>query len=145
MSFASYGTLLQMGDGATPENFATIAGVGDIAGPAISRDLVEVTSHSSEDGYEEQVPTIKRSGNVTFPLRWDPDDPTHDGETGILALVQADEPTNFREVYPRIGKMWTFSAYVTAFNTTAPVAGVAGADVTMKITGRPQLVAAAGS
>jgi hypothetical protein len=137
---ASYGTLLQMGDGGTPaEEFTTIAGVKDISGPALSRDLEETTSHDADDGYETHVPTIKRSGEVSFDINWDPADGTHDDATGLVALVGADEPTNFRVVYPRQGFAWDFSAYVTSFETSAPVAGVLGASVTMKITGRPTL------
>ncbi len=139
-AFAGYGTLLQMGDGATPtEVFTTIAGVKDISGPSTSRDLEDVTSHSSEDGYEEHVPTIKRSGEVSFDLNWNPDDPTHDDVTGLGARTQDDEPSNFRLVYPRLAKRWAFAGYVTGFETSAPVGGIIGASVSIKITGKPVL------
>lgn len=147
-AFASYGSLLQMGDGATPtEIFTTIAGVKDISGPAMSRDLEEVTSHSSPNGYEEHVPTIKRSGEVTFDLNFDPANATHGtAATGLAGKVDADDPTNYRLVFPRIGTtgyQWVFAAYVTGFETSAPVAGIFGASVTMKITGAPVLEAVA--
>lgn len=137
---AAYGAQLQVGDGANPENFATVAGVKDISGPAISRDLVEVTSHDSADGYEEHVPTIRRSGEVTFDLNWDPSDATHDMTTGLGALVDSDDATNFRLVYARIGYEWQFAGYVTNFSTGAPVAGVHTGSVTIKVTGVPSLV-----
>ncbi len=130
--------------GATPV-FTTIAGVKDISGPATNRDLEEVTSHSSPNGYEEFVPTIKRSGEVTFDLNFDPTNATHGtAATGLAGKVHADTPTDFRLVFPRIGTngyRWTFSAFVTGFETSAPVAGVFGASVTRKVTGAPTLEA----
>ncbi len=145
-AYASYGSLLQMGDGASPtEAFTTIAGVKDISGPATNRDLEEVTSHSSPNGFEEFVPTIKRSGEVSFDLNFDPTLATHGtATTGLAGKVNSDVPTNFRLVFPRIGVngyRWAFSGYVTGFDTSAPVAGVAGASVTIKITGSPTLAA----
>ena len=139
---ASYGAELQMGDGATPtEAFTAVGGVKDISGPAISRDLFETTSHDATDGYETHVPTIKRSGEVTFDINWDPSDATHDMSTGIGAKVNADDPTNFLLIYARIGYQWAFAGYVTKFDTKAPVAGIHGASVTIKITGAPVLSA----
>ncbi len=148
-AYASYGSLLQMGDGAATEVFTTIAGVKDISGPATNRDLEEVTSHSSPNGFEEFVATIKRSGEVSFDLNFDPTVTSH-GTTsaGLAGKVQADAPTNFRLVFPRIGTngyRWVFAGLVTGFETTAPVTGIAGASVTIKITGAPTLEAVPGA
>ena len=138
-AFAAYGTLLQMGDGAGTEVFATVAGVKDIAGPGVSRDTAESTSHSSPEGYEEFVATIKRSGEVGFDCNWNPADPTHDETTGMYHLAQADAATNFKLVYPRLLKAWSFKGIVTKWVTNAPVAGLLTASVTIKVTGRPTL------
>jgi hypothetical protein len=141
---AAYGAQLQVGDGATPtEAFTTIGGVKDISGPAASRDIVETTSHDAEDGFETHVATIKRSGEVTFDINWDPTDATHDQDTGLLGLVHLDEPTNFRLIYARIGYQWDFAGWVTQFSTGAPVADVHTASITIKITGAPVLTESA--
>lgn len=142
---AAYGAQLQMGDGATPtEAFTTIGGVKDLTGPGITRELVESTSHDAVDGYETHVPTIKRSGDVSFDLNWDPADGTHNMATGLGSRADDDNPTNFRLVYPRLGYRWQFSGYVTAFGpVAAPVAGLHSAPVTIKVVGKPALVVSA--
>lgn len=139
---AAYGAQLKMGDGATPtEEFTTIADVKDISGPGVTRDMVDGTTHSSEDGYKEKVPTLKDGGDVTFELNWDPRDGTHDMTTGLGAKVEADEPTNFQLIYARVGFQWNFAGYVTAFGpVSAAVAGLLTAPVTIAVTGKPQLV-----
>jgi len=38
-------TFLKLGDQASPENFNTIANVGDITGPGLVAAVVDVTSH----------------------------------------------------------------------------------------------------
>ncbi len=62
-----------------------IAQVQDISGPDLSTDTDEITNHDSPDGVEEFIPTIKRTGEITFPLVFLPRDPTHDDDTGLLA------------------------------------------------------------
>lgn len=138
---SSFGTFLQMGDGGAPEAFTTIAEVGDISGPAVSRDTEEVTNHSSPDGYEEFITTIKRSGEVTFPINFIPDHPTHDQSTGLLGVLDTGVLKNWRLLLSTTGRRWQFAALVTNFEGGSPVVGKQGADVTLKISGKPFLVA----
>lgn len=137
---SSFGTFLQMGDGAVPEAFTTIAEVGDISGPAVSRDTEEVTNHSSPDGYEEFITTIKRSGEVTFPINFIPDNPTHDQSTGLLGVLDSGVLKNWRLLLSTTGRRWQFAALVTNFEGSSPVVGKQSADVTLKISGKPFLV-----
>ncbi|MDP8905503.1 MAG: hypothetical protein M3N29_09385 [Chloroflexota bacterium] len=69
------------------------------------------------------MPTIKRSGEVTFDLNFDPTNASHGtAPTGLAGKVHADNPTDFRLVFPRIGTngyRWAFSGYVTGFETSA--------------------------
>ena len=51
-------------------------------GPDLSTDTDEITNHDSPDGVEEFIPTIKRTGEITFPLVFLPTDPSHDNDTG---------------------------------------------------------------
>jgi len=137
---SSFGTFLQMGDGGAPEAFTTIAEVGDIAGPAVSRDTEEVTNHSSPDGYEEFINTIKRSGEVSFPINFIPDNPTHDQATGLLGVLDTGVLKNWRLLLSTTGRRWQFAALVTNFEGASPVVGKQSADVTLKISGKPFLV-----
>lgn len=137
---SSFGTFLQMGDGGAPEAFTTIAEVGDISGPAVSRDTEEVTNHSSPDGYEEFITTIKRSGEVTFPINFIPDHPTHDQSTGLLGVLDSGVLKNWRLLLSTTGRRWQFAALVTNFEGSSPVVGKQGGDITLKISGKPSLV-----
>jgi hypothetical protein len=140
MGFSSFGTLLQIGDGGGPETFTTIGEVKDISGPSLALDTEDATSHDSTDGWEVLVPTILRSGEVTFDINFDPDEGTHDITTGLLADEVAKTLRHFKLIFPDLTSTeWAFSAYVTGFETSAPVAGVLGASVTLKPSGQPTL------
>lgn len=139
-SYSSFGTLLKIGDGATPESFTTIAQVQDIKAPQLAMDTEEVTNHSSTGGWEEVVATILRTGEVSFGLVYDPDAATHDASTGLIADMVARTRRNFQLIFSDSGNTtWSFSAYVTGFKPEAPVKGKLGAEVSLKITGQPTL------
>jgi len=136
----AYGTLLQLGDGGTPENFTTIAEVRDIGGPELGLDTVDVTSHDSPGAWEELIATIKRSGSVTFGINYIPTGATHDATTGLIASFAAKTRENFKLVFPDgLTTTWAFAAYVVGLSPSAPVAGELSASVTLKLTGQPTL------
>jgi hypothetical protein len=138
-AYAATGTLLQVDDGGG-STFTTVAGVGDIEGPEVSVDTEEYTNHSSPGGFEQLMPTIKRSGEVTFPCYWDPNDPTHDGTTGLVFLANNRTVRSWRMVFPTSpSRRWNFQGFIQQFRTGAPVAGMLTADVTIKVTGQPTL------
>ena len=140
-ALSSFGTFLQMGDGGTPEAFTTISEVRDISGPALGLGTADVTNHDSAGGWEEFVPTILTSGEVSFDLNYHPTESTHDAGTGLIADMAAKTLRNWRLVFPDVGSTtWNFAAYVTAFEPSAPVAGAISASCTMKITGQPTLL-----
>lgn len=137
---SSFGTYLKIGDGATPEAFTTIAEVLDIAGPDLSLDTEDATSHDSTGGWEEVIGTILRSGEVTFDVNYNPAGATHDASTGLIADMVARTRRNFQLVFPDSGNTtWAFTALVTSFAPAAPVAGVLRASLTLKPTGQPTL------
>ena len=120
-----------------------IAQVQDVSGPDLSTDTDEITNHDSPDGVEEFIPTIKRTGEITFPLVFLPSDPSHDNDTGLLAAWADRSKDAYVLEYPD-GSTWTFSAYVTGFSNSAPVDGHLSADVTLRPSGAP-VFAPAGS
>jgi predicted secreted protein len=140
MGIAAYGTLLKLGDGASPEVFTTIAEVVDIGGPALELDMIETTSHDSTAGWEEFVGGILRSGEVSLEINYDPAGATHDASTGLIADMVARTLRNFELVFPDAGSTtWGFSAYVQKFEPGAPVAEKLSASVTLKVSGQPTL------
>lgn len=138
-AIAGFGTLLQIGDGATPtENFTTIAEVRDISGPALALNTVEVTHHGSPGHFAEFVGTTLSGGEVTFTINFLPTHPTHNAATGLLADMLSRTVRNFQLVFPDPGATtWSFSALVTAFTPAEPVQDALTASVTLQITGEP--------
>lgn len=139
-SYAAFGTLLKIGNAGSPETFTTIAQVLDISGPGIALDTEDVTNHSSTSGWEEVVATIKRSGEISFEINFDPAGATHDVDTGLLDDLDDKTKRNFQLVFPDTGSTtWSFSAFVTGFEPAMPVTGKLTASVTLKLTGAPTL------
>lgn len=141
----AFGAQIQVGDGAEPEVFTTVAEVLDIGGPDLTRDTEDVTPHDAVDGYEEFIATIRRTGEVTFDVNFVPSHATH-GPTagGLIGLYESDDLTNFKLVLaPSIGYTWSFKAMVTSVSSTNPVAGAAKASVTLKPSGKPTLAVSA--
>lgn len=134
-ALAAFGTLLKLGStNTTAATFATIAEVGDIDGPGDSVDTIEVTNHSSASARKEFIASLIDSGEISFPINFLPDDPTHDAVTGIQKAKNDRAMRRYQMVFPDDTQA-DFSALVTKFGIKAPVAGKLSADVTLKISG----------
>ena len=125
---ASYGATISI-------NGQDIAEVGDIAGLALSTDTDEVTNHSSPDGVEERIPTIKRLGELSFPMN------VVAADTGQQDLFAAweDRSADTYVVTYMSGLTATFTGYCTGFGLSAPVTGHDSADVTITPKSAPTL------
>lgn len=126
-------------------NGTPIGQIGDIEGPDLSTDTDEITNHSSPDQTEEFIATVKRVGEISFPLVFYPGDATH------MALFDAWK-TRSRDTYEMTypdedgvagaGAVWEFEAYCTGFKNAAPVTGHLAADITLKPGAAPEFSAA---
>lgn len=140
---AAFGTELEMGRGDTnpgPETFDVIAQVTSLGGPGLSLDTEDVTTHDSTGAWEEVVATVLRTGEVSLDIAYDPTHDTHDyaGTRGLVRKLHDKTLSNFKVTWP--GNVeWSFTAFVTAFEPSAPVDGALTAAVTLKITGQPTL------
>lgn len=133
-------TQLKRGNGATPESFTLIAELRDIDGPELGLDTEDVTSRSSTSGWEEVVPTILRTGEVTFDLNFVPSNATQNPTLGLLADLKNRTLRNFYILWAgESATSWNFAAYVTGFKPGTPLDGAMTADVTLKISGVPTL------
>ena len=132
--YSAFGTLLKRGG-------VTIAQVTNIAGPGISLDTQDVTSHDSTAGWEEVVGTILRSGEVKLDLVYDPNAATHKWAAGgLLSDLVLRTATAYTLVFPSTAAVtWAFNAFVTGFEPSAAVDGALTASATLKITGAPTL------
>lgn len=138
-ALAAHGTYLQMGDGATPEVFTTIAEVLDIKGGGHQKLATEdVTSHSSASHFKEVVATLLSLDPVTFGVNLIPTTATHNPTTGLIAAQYNRTLKHWKLIEPDAGSSTlAFSAYVTDFNPANPVAGKLSADVELTPSGVP--------
>jgi len=136
-TLGSHGTLIQIGDGATPtEAFATIGELGDIEGLGIARETHDASVQTSD--WMVSIPGLKRMENVKFPVNFDPADATHDHLTGLQKDVVDGTKRNFRIIYPDAGATThQFAAFVVSVVPKAPVDGVLTAEVELLPTGDP--------
>lgn len=132
--YKAFGTVLKRG--ITP-----IAQVDAISGPGLSLDTEDVTTHDSDDGWEEVVGTILRSGELTLDVLYDPSEDTHKHSSGgLLHDMTERNATTYTLEFPTSPMVaWTFTALVTGFDPDAPHSGALRASVTMKLTGKPTL------
>jgi len=137
---AGIGTLLKIGDAATPEVFTTIAEVLDITGPGLTSDLVDITNMDSAASWEESLPTILRSGEITFSVNFLPTNTTQSSTAGLINDFENRTNRNFQLVFTDTpATTWSISGYVTNVSPSAPVAAQLTMDVTIKLTGQPTL------
>lgn len=133
----AFGTFIKVGDGGTPESFATIAEVLDIAGPDNDSEKEDATSHDS-GGWEEKIITILKAGTVVFPVNFIPGHATHSAASGFLADWMNRTRRNYQLAIAD-GPTWSFAAFVGKAPVSFPVKGKKGANITLEITGQPTL------
>lgn len=140
----SHGTLVKLGDGAgPPENFTTIAELGDIDLPEWGNEKEDVTVQQTPGRRRAYKTTLHKDMVVGFQINWDPADATHDGATGLKALADSGEAANFQIVLPDDDvTTFQFSAMVETFKPSAPVQGILRADVVLAIDGEVEDVTA---
>jgi len=138
---AAYGTQLKLGDGASPEVFTVIAQVTSIGGPNLEMDALDVTAHDSTAGWREFIGGLLSGGEVSLEINYDPVGGTHDASTGLIAELEGRTISNYQLVFPDAATTtWEFTALVTRFSPSAPVADKLTASITLQVSGQPTLV-----
>ena len=114
------------------EVFTSVAEVGDIS-ISQSMDEVEATHHGSPDRRREYVPTLI-SGDASFSVNFLPNDA---GQQAILnGIFALGAVRDWRVIYPVTPAVTDqFSAFLTSFNITAPLADKMTAEIGMRVTG----------
>ena len=139
-AISSFGTLLKIGDGAGTEVFTTIAQVMDINGPGLSQGTQEVTPQTAANRARVHIATLLDGGEVTFDINYEPAGATHDQTTGLIKDMTDGTLRNFQTIFPDAATTtWSFAAFITGFEPTAPVDGALTASVTLKISGLPSI------
>jgi len=135
-AFWAYGSLLQIGDGATPEVFTAVAEITDLTPPNMARDSIEVTGYSSTSGYREFIAGWRDGGEVSLTANWLPTNATHDDDTGLLEQWDDDDLHNYPDCSTRhIGDNRNSLEFLTAFEPELPRDEQGKLNCTIKISG----------
>ncbi len=138
-AFWAYGSTLQLGDGATSEAFTSIAEITELTPPSMSRDDIDVTSHSSPDGYREFIAGMRDGGEVSFKANWLPTNATHDFTTGLGETFNDNVTHNWKIILPDSVVAISFAGFLTAFETDTPLEEQATLSGTIKVSGKPTI------
>lgn len=144
----AFGTLVMIGDGASPEVFHVVSGVGDIDGPNQSVNVIERRTHSSGSRYMSKSPGVVNAGEISFPVAYRADNPSHSDTSTFglgylfinglrrnvrLASAKREDGTrNIRE----------FVGWVSEFAESHPVEGHVTRDTTIQIDGEIDTIVA---
>lgn len=126
MAVSAHGTLLQTGDGGTPEVFTTIAEVLDIE--ASGSTFEAIPFYGDGGGFPAVVPGDMQPGEITFEVNY-----TAEASQHAVHAAHADQaPLSLRIVFPtEPASVATLTGYVTGFTFAAPVEGLLRASITI--------------
>lgn len=121
-------------------SFVDVAELRDLTPPALQRNTIDVTTHN--ETWDKKVAGIKRHGDLSAELNFEPSNATQDHLTGLQKSYDDGARDIWRVTYPN-GEKWLFSGYITGFEPDAPVDDRLGADLTVAVTGQHEWQAAA--
>mgnify|MGYP001193032900 FL=1 len=135
----AYGSLMQIGDGAVSEAFTTVAEITELTPPAMSRDDIDVSNNSSDNGYREFIPGWRDGGEVACKANWLPTNSTqsYTGTSGLHAQFNDNVKHNYKIILPSTLITISFSGFLTAFEPDLPLEEQAQLSFTIKISGKP--------
>ena len=143
---AAQGTLLQVGNGSSPETFTTVANVSNISWTPTAT-MVDTTAHTQGASnattvWGSQIPTLLKIGDITVDIFWVPEDPTQNSSArGLRGLMENRTLADFQISYPD-GNTSTdaFKGYIKSMSAVSKVGGVLTSAVMIAGTGQPSLV-----
>src|SRR5688572_24654951 len=92
--FTGIGAALKIGDGASPEVFTAIGNVTSF-GIEQNADQIDATHLGSTSGFREFKQGFK-SATVNFELHFDPDHPSQDDASGLMAAFEDGTEYNYK-------------------------------------------------
>lgn len=128
-----FGTTLARSDMAVPGPavFTVLAGISNVGGPGVSREILDITAHDSPDAYREFLGGVKDAGEVSLDVNYAP-------KVHMIWYEDLDdeEPRDYMITYSD-GSTSEFKALLTAFEPSAPFDDKLSASATFKVTGKP--------
>lgn len=126
------GTLLKIGNGASPQVYTTITEIKTFTGPGGSASVIDVTDLSSTA--KEKRMGLMDEGQLSFTINYVPNDTQH-------AQLRTDRSNRTLRSFQIVfndgspASTWTFTGYVLSFAVSGAVDAVIEANVTLEISG----------
>lgn len=130
----AFGTQLERSDMAMSPTFTAVANITGFKGPKMKRDTSDVTAHDSPNHYREFIGTLIDAGEITCDINYDPSE--HDA---LVEDFEDDVARNYKLTYPLSASEWAFTAYMTGFESEAPVDDKLATTITLKLSGKPTI------
>ncbi len=132
MAQSAFGTTLM-------KETTPIAELTKISGPSMVADTIDITSHSSPEGYREFLQGLKDGGEVILEGHFN----NEIGQQTLYTDFNAGTTNTYVITFPGTPSVtWTFDGIVSALSTEAPFDGVLFFGATLKVTGKPVLASA---
>uniref|UniRef100_A0A6M3IR87 Putative capsid protein n=1 Tax=viral metagenome TaxID=1070528 RepID=A0A6M3IR87_9ZZZZ len=132
----SIGALFKRGDGASVESFSNFGEIISWNGPGNTRNTFKLTHLNSDGGWQEYGPGFRDGGEVTLGMNF----VLADYNT-LLNDLKSNDLHNYQTVYPDTGASTIqFAAFVTKLTPTVPEDDRITVDVTLQISGEPDLI-----
>ena len=125
-----YGTSLAVETSACSGVFTTLAEVTDITPPSQSVDVIDVTHMGSSDSTREYIQGLTDPGELSLTMNFVPSSVT---DAFIRAWRTSRQTRAAKITFPN-GAIWTFSAFVTGYEPSAPNEDKMTATLTAKVT-----------
>lgn len=134
MITSAKGSILKVGDEASPHNYAAISQVRSISGPSTKPKIVDITTHDSPGNSVRKLAVLVDYGQLGFDINFDGDDTSHAFDTGIWNDLVNLTKRSFQDIFPNSAGYLTFTAYFTDHSFNQPVDNVLGAKISVDIT-----------
>jgi hypothetical protein len=133
----AFGTELNLCSDANGTSPTLIASVRDI-NFTLSTQVEESTAHDTAEPFRTYVGCLNSVGPIEAMLNYVPDNPTHDGVTGLLAVWKARAERTYTLVETDDGgTTYEWNAVIQSMKMGRPFAGLRTGSVTWQGTGVP--------
>jgi hypothetical protein len=134
-ALSGHGTLIARQPAATPGVFTTIAELGDIALPELSRNEFDATTQL--ENIDAYVLGVLRRTPVTIGMNFIPTNATHDHLTGLTSAIIANSLDGYLFTVPSTPAwIWLCSGQVQKITQKEPVDGKISADITLRLSSK---------
>ena len=132
-ALSGHGTLVARAPSSSPTVFTTIAELGDITPPGLTRNEFDTTSQ--QEDIDSYVLGVLRRSPITFPMNFIPSDASQDHLTGLHKSMIQKATDGWKVTFPD-GTTWVGSGQISKLESKAPVDGKLSLDVTIRLSGK---------